>query len=1008
MQRPLIITGPLLLLAASLVAAEKSPFRRWAVVATPEVTKSGVPDLLTVGLSEDESIELVERERLQEAMRELQLAALIKADNVEQRLQLGKTLGADALMLLSIEKQQDKRRLRVVVCGAKHGVRLWDGSVAFEDAELDDLVKQCATTVSEIRQRFAGGIQHIIAVPSFVSEDFETRFAYLQSRQSERLSSALTAHTGVAVVEIEEARAILRELQDTLSGGLERPIATIVKGTYSVSPLNEQQQRHIDLKVELVRDDSRPETINKRLLLGTAGHWLATELTKRLLSAADQRAPSLGPETQKSILVRHAQRFAELGDWERSMSLREAALVVDPNDALQRALLITEYQYTISAVLAANWTPAALAKPLDPKTRAAALQRAASDYVVALNHLKYLIRNKLITRADAIGLFQTHRWYVKGRVADTRSWDQLKHSALQPACAAQRKFIKDFCTRIDKLPQGRKMPKRLSTPFYGLQYPATQQILNDISFSGYSSESLESLRDLFERILPANAKASAYVLINFRARSFATLHHADLRAYHDDLRSTYDKQRKLRAEHRAATDPATRRRLSEALDALQTSASRKPPSSEGPGPREQKARDEWLAYLNRLRQSRREVLKFYGLWGLFQRNIADSQAAAEVESQLAKLQRLDLIDEWPASYAASVLGKAESPWAKLYANQSKPVATPPHDRIRFETVSLRIEGDDGSQRMRAVKGVLRCGDCDAYWTRDRFFLMHEPGVLREVKLTDAKANHPLFWGVTWDGECIWMHAHGQGIVAMQTDGTRLATFKQPLIPGYWRGHKILGLSPRKALMVGSFGDTNRAWCAILQVDNTGKPSANAFFQAKYVPEGRAPEEVATDANVAFQPDALYQVRLPNGKDYAIVGRTGLSRLQIDLASLKVSVPDPKEIVAGASTRTDLGFCGQVFLHKGRVVIPNSGLANLPTSKQMVFHNGWLYRPGYVWMRERPETGKRERLHRNKLTHKDWHLLPGASAHYGLVAYDPHESSSAFYRIRIVDDLKEGE
>ena len=101
------------------------------------------------------------------ALREVQLMALVKADQIGQRLRLGKTLRADALMVLSFERQGDQRLLRVVVCDSKLGVRLWRGGFAHSDeSDVTQLVEHCVTTVGEVRQRFAGDIRHIIAVPA--------------------------------------------------------------------------------------------------------------------------------------------------------------------------------------------------------------------------------------------------------------------------------------------------------------------------------------------------------------------------------------------------------------------------------------------------------------------------------------------------------------------------------------------------------------------------------------------------------------------------------------------------------------------------------------------------------------------------------------------------------------------------------------------------------------------------------------------------------------------------
>jgi len=324
--------------------------------------------------------------------------------------------------------------------------------------------------------------------------------------------------------------------------------------------------------------------------------------------------------------------------------------------------------------------------------------------------------------------------------------------------------------------------------------------------------------------------------------------------------------------------------------------------------------------------------------------------------------------------------------------------------MQLEPIRLVVEGDENAKRPLLIKGMLRCGQQDAYWTKDRFFIMHEPSVLRELTLTDKTATHALFWGTAWDGECIWLHAHGQGIVAVRPDGTRMATFKHNQdVPGYWKGLRLLGLSRRRAMIVGSFGEKNRAWCGILEVDDKGKQSANIFFEAKYVAEGRSPDEARANPHTVFQPDDLQYVQHTSGKDYVLVGRRGLSYLQIDVKTLNVTVPEKVIGVRGTSTRADLGFSGRTFLRDGRPVWALSGLATLPNSKQILFHEGWIYRPGYVWMRENAATGKRERLQRQKLPHQYWHLQVGSSAHYGLVAFDRYNRDLPLARVTILDE-----
>jgi hypothetical protein len=199
-------------------------------------------------------------------------------------------------------------------------------------------------------------------------------------------------------------------------------------------------------------------------------------------------------------------------------------------------------------------------------------------------------------------------------------------------------------------------------------------------------------------------------------------------------------------------------------------------------------------------------------------------------------------------------------------------------------------------------------------------------------------------------------------------------------------------------MAGCFGTTNRAWCGLLEVDKNGKASANIFFQAKDVNAGRPREQAFADVNTAFQPGDLCQMRHADGKEYVRVNRRGLSPLQIDLATLDVSVVEDV-IGAAASTRTNLGFSGERFLREGRPIRVNSGVASSPNSKQLLFHDGWLYRPGLVWMRQHIDTRKLERLQAQQY----WHLRAGSSAHYGLIAYDPYDRSRPLSRVKILDE-----
>lgn len=941
MRQPILI-ALLLILPQAYASGEEHRLQRWAVMATEEVVASGLPDLLTVRLSQHETVQLVERESLVAAMKELQLTALVKADQVGQRLQLGRILKANALMVLSFERANGKQLLRVVVCDADLGVRLWEGRFPYRGKkDVEQLVQHCSATVDEVLQRFAGGVEHIIAVPAFLSEDFEHHFDYLQTRCSDLLSSSLTTHAGVAVVEIEEARAILSELEKTLSPGLDRPVSSIVKATYRVDSSEKDKQQQVNLKIELADGDGQREQIEASLAIDALGPWLVQDLTGQLLAVGKTRSPALSPKVQREILTRHAQRFAELGNWEQSISLRETALVLDPNDALQRALLISEYQHRFLPDVISNGHPARFAKPLPPEPRDRALRLAAHDYDAGLDHLAYLIRNRLINRVDAIGMLGKHTWYRPPyELAVALPRDSLKWEAMQSACVAQREFLRDVYPLVMQLPDGRRLSKHLSEPYYGAQYVVTNHVISDVGFNGFNSESLVSLRELLTLHLAGNARTSSCLL--------GLLGYAYV-----------------------------------------------------PGPDDASYPD-WIDLLKDLSQSDRELAQLYGRYGLALNAKTRTRSGFDLERLLTTVQKMGRSDEAIYNVINLGLGRpkpqpATRPTAPLPRGNFGPLG-----RMHMEPLALSVEDSQRADPSPHIIGMLRCGEADAYWSKDRFFIMHEPNMLSELKLTNLTAEHMLFWEIAWDGEFIWLHAYGRGIVAVRPDGTGLTSFKGKT-PGYWKGHRLLGLSPGRALMVGSFGETNRAWCGLLEIDDGGQSSVNVFFEAKNVAEGRTQTLAAADVTTVFQPEDLSRVRHADGRDFVLVDRRELSLMLIDLESLAVSIPEKSLRLKGLSTETELGFLGRLFVRDGLALPVNSGVAISRNSKRILYHGGWLYRPGYVWMRQHVESGKLERLQAGTLAHEYWDLRAGSSAHYGLITYSPFNEQQSVSRVTILDE-----
>ncbi len=123
-------------------AAQKPAYQRWAIIASQPLEATGVTDLLTAELSQNSSVELVEREQLRLATKELELSAYFGAKAVSERLKLGQLLKADALLLLSLEERDKKQFVRLVIADCRYGARLGFEYLPFASEGADKTVEE--------------------------------------------------------------------------------------------------------------------------------------------------------------------------------------------------------------------------------------------------------------------------------------------------------------------------------------------------------------------------------------------------------------------------------------------------------------------------------------------------------------------------------------------------------------------------------------------------------------------------------------------------------------------------------------------------------------------------------------------------------------------------------------------------------------------------------------------------------------------------------------------------
>ncbi|HLQ47170.1 MAG TPA: hypothetical protein VK137_20670, partial [Planctomycetaceae bacterium] len=186
-------------------------FRRWAILASPEVRAAGISDLLLAELAR-QKLELVEREQIAAITQELELSKLFSPEGSSQRLQVGQLAKADALVLLSLVEHDKKKFVKLVISDCRYGSRLRMDYFPFAADSVERQVQDVADAVEETRKQFARGVELIVAVSPFLSKNLTHEFDHLQFGFAALLGEGLSERPGVAVLEIEETRALGEEL----------------------------------------------------------------------------------------------------------------------------------------------------------------------------------------------------------------------------------------------------------------------------------------------------------------------------------------------------------------------------------------------------------------------------------------------------------------------------------------------------------------------------------------------------------------------------------------------------------------------------------------------------------------------------------------------------------------------------------------------------------------------------------------------------------------------------
>lgn len=1023
MKRQSVVLAVIFIAAsATSTMAGNASFHRWAIVASDEVRECGLADLLTAKLSEQRDLELVERDQLELATRELELSALLGAEAAVERLKLGRLLSADALVLLSMVEHDGKKCVKLVASDCRYGARLNVDSMVFDANRIDALAERCVQIVQQTQTRFNTGIKHLVGVTPFLSNNLTIESDHLQSAFSTLTQNGLLNYPGVAVVELDEARAISREL--TLSGKKTKTavMPVIVEGEYKVSRGGRENEPRVHVAVrvrdgkDVVRqwqiDDAMSEVVSN----------LMETIPARILDVPnDQHIVPFNRREQEAVLASRAKAFARLGSWKQSSSLREAALLLAPPDVETRIALAVDCDIWI----AESW------RAIEPQLRAATRIRLSRQQQVELaastsneqlerfqyltHHVEHLVHNRMLNPREAALL-------TLGSIMDLLTpWLPLVTNDDQLRTVAEQ-FFWNAVTRLQNLDfelrDGELHP--VLHRWFGHTRPGQLQ-----PWRGENDDKGWSKRKQIETY--------TYFARNVIYQTFARRSRDVWVGNYFSPRPEYDDSRTLNRFYRLLTE-ATPRDVP--IGFMATLACGQYRASELLYKR--LGTDEVREFYVRLRATKVPMYEFYARCGtlglkVIRNEPLDRTAMKEVTS---------LIDEFNSrTYLQLDDGRIE-PFYKNLAIMRRRIA----ERIggvsrkRHPLPMNWIPRDDPQRRVTFAPidglptgaiAITKCTDTlDLIRSRDKIYIVPEKGVVRQIfsdySLQDA----------AWDGEQIWVATANSGIHVFSSSGHNLGRIRSseglPFFDDDSAGQaktqisfiRLRAISPGRCIAVGPLSKTRRLWFAELTKDiGQGAYRAKVFHSATAEPPDQNRNralEADRDANEIFHPRFLLHYSNPQQPDvdFLLIGRDGGHYLEgrqplaVDLKTLDVSV-FPVQIQPRALVLVDQGNIIAVRNDRvtrispptkdndqwmKKVVQPRGTPSRFAPSGFLIRHHGKIVNGGATW-RLLGENSQTEWLTETPLPLRYHFRHYGLSVHDGIVGW---RYGDRFYRASIDD------
>ena len=388
-------------------ATRQEPKGQRPTAAFLELGGSPLAALLEGRLLESPRAVWLERNAIEEIRREQKLEALMDAAAGRQRVAIGKLLKADLLVLLR-HFDAPKEHVELVVCETERGLRLAVHQVVVT-ASVEGDVRQLTTLVEQAIAKHGQEIREICAVPPFVSNDLTYEHEHLKAAYAKLVEQTVRERPGLLTVELEEARAIAREMR--LAGDeIRRPMPLYLLGEFRHEGQGEKQKA--TLRMRVMRGERELSTREATRLspadVATFLQRASGELIDKTLGVRPL-PPNAAFEAQQ--LAARAETFYLLGSWDEAAALAEASLLLDGKQARMHEVAASSLGFVAR-------------RDADYNKGADSVARGIHSYFRALEHYEAILPKA--NRVDQ-GTF----WHLHIHVSSAVHWANLcnKHTS---------------------------------------------------------------------------------------------------------------------------------------------------------------------------------------------------------------------------------------------------------------------------------------------------------------------------------------------------------------------------------------------------------------------------------------------------------------------------------------------------------------------------------------------------------------------------------------------------